>query len=344
MDSRAFMRKGEKITLCEEISGNKKTFSIISKDGAGSSSVSYIATCGRKTGRLKEFYPCNYNNGELFAIIRKKDNQLFCSNQNQDVAETYVAMMDEYIESYHILEDAKKEAEKGNNSFNTFIPTFEIFRGCDENGNIGGSAYIWTIDNTGDFETFDKYLDKIHKHPSRNPAKALFVILKTLYNLTECVKTLHTAGLIHSDIKPENFGFSIRDGRYLTEQVQLFDVNSIYSVYTNFPTFTGTTGFCAPEVLKGKITNQSDLYSIGAVLFNAIALNDDIKDSLYLDEYYTHIEEIVTNSKLLNASPITASVRFQTKISGILKKCLAKELRKRIDNCDELKKLSLIHI
>lgn len=338
MDSRAFMRKGEKITLCEELSGNKKTFSIISKDGSGSSSVSYIATCGRKTGRLKEFYPCDHNNGELFAIIRKKDNQLFCSNQNEEAAKTYAAMMDEYIESYHILEDAKKEAEKGNNSFSTFIPSFEIFRGCDENGNVGGSAYIWTIDNTGDFETFDKYLEKVHKHPSRNPAKALFVILKTLYNLTECVKTLHTAGLIHSDIKPENFGFSIRDGRYLTEQVQLFDVNSIYSVYTNFPTFTGTVGFCAPEVFKGKITNQSDLYSIGAVLFNAVALDDDIKDSLYSDEFYTHIDEIVANSKLLNASPITASVRFQTKISGILKKCLAKELRKRIDNCDELKK------
>lgn len=337
MDSRTFMRKGEKITLCEEISGNKKTFSIISKDGAGSSSVSYIATCGRKTGRLKEFYPCG-NNGELFSIIRKKDNQLFCSNQSKDVTETYSAMMNEYIESYHILEDAKKEAEKGNNSFSTFIPSFEIFRGCDENGDVGGSAYIWTIDNTGDFETFDKYIDNVHKHPSRNPTKALFVILKTLYNLTECVKTLHTAGLIHSDIKPENFGFSIRDGRYLTEQVQLFDVNSIYSVYTNFPTFTGTVGFCAPEVFKGKITNQSDLYSIGAVLFNAITLSDDIKDSLYSDEYYTNIDEIVANSKLLNASPITSSIRFQAKISGILKKCLAKELRKRIDNCDELKK------
>ena len=337
MDSRAFMRKGEKITLCEETSGNKKTFLIISKDGVGSSSVSYLASCGKKTGRLKEFYPCEHNNGEMFLIVRRKDNQLFCSNQTQESIETYYAMMDEYIESYHILEDAKKEAEKGNNSFSTFIPSFEIFRGCDEDGNVGGSAYIWTVDNTGDFETFDAYLDKVHKHPSRNPAKALYVILKTLYNLTECVKTLHTAGLIHSDIKPENFGFSIRDGRYLTEQVQLFDVNSIYSVYTNFPTFTGTAGFCAPEVFKGKITNQSDLYSIGAVLFNAIALSDDVKDSLYSDEYYTHIDEIVANSKLLNASPITASVKFQSAISKILKKCLAKELRNRIDNCDELK-------
>ena len=59
MDSRNFMRKGERITLCEETSKNKRTFSIISKDGSGSSSISYIASCGKKIGRLKEFYPSN---------------------------------------------------------------------------------------------------------------------------------------------------------------------------------------------------------------------------------------------------------------------------------------------
>lgn len=337
MDSRTFMRKGEKITLFEETSGNKKTFSIISKDGAGSSSVSYIASCGRKTGRLKEFYPSEIIFDDSLKIVRNKDNQLSCSAQNHDVIDTYNMMLKEYLESYHMLDDAKKDAKKGNNSFATFIPTFEIYRGYNKGSIEGGSVYIWTMDNNGDFETFDRFIQNVHKHPTRNPAKILYTILKALYNLTECTKTLHTAGLIHSDIKPENFGFFIRDGRYLTEQVQLFDVNSIYSVYTNFPNFTGTPGFCAPEVFKGKITNQSDLYSIGAVLFNAVVLNDDIPDSLYVDEYYNRIDEIIANSKLLNASPVTSSAKFQAAISKILKECLSKELRKRIDNCDELK-------
>ena len=65
-DTRQFMRKGEKITLCEENTGNKKTFTIITKDGAGASSVSYVASCGRKSGRLKEFYPCDDGSAGFF--------------------------------------------------------------------------------------------------------------------------------------------------------------------------------------------------------------------------------------------------------------------------------------
>ncbi len=331
------MRKGEKITLIDETTGNKKTFTIISRDGLGTSSVSYLASCARKTGRLKEFYPSEYNYGHYLSITRGKDNQLVKTNETLEADKLYDDMLNEYVESYHILEEAKKEAKRGNNSFNTFIPSFEIYRGCNKNGEVAGSVYVWTIDNDGDFETFEEFLSKVHRHPTKNPSKDMFTILKTLYNLLECVKTLHIAGLVHSDIKPENFGFPIRNGRYLTEQVQLFDVNSIYSAYTLFPKFTGTEGFCAPEVFKGKISNQSDLYSIGATLFYAIALCDDIPGGVYSEEYYNRIDEIVSNSKLLNASPITSSAKFQTSISNILKKCLAKDLKNRVDNCDELR-------
>ncbi len=331
------MRKGEKITLYEDSSQHKKVFSIMGRDGKGASSVSYFASCGRKTGRLKEFYPCKETLGEDVFVIRRKDNQLvFCKeNDSPSICEE---MLLDYIGAYRTLEDAKKKAKKGNNSFATFIPHFEVFRGCNEKGEPGGSAYIWTADNDGDFETFDSYIDKVRKHPSRNPAKALYVVLKTLYNLTECIKTLHTAGLIHSDIKPENFGFPIRGGRCLTEQVQLFDINSVYSVYTKFPKLSGTMGYCAPEVFRGKITNQSDLYSIGAVLFSVVALCDDVPEGLYTDGYYSRIDEIVENSKLLNASPVTANVKFKSEISAILKKCLAKELRNRIKSCSELER------
>ena len=337
MDSRDLIKKGGRITLCEETTGETRTFTIMSKDGEGSSSVSYIASYGKKTGRLKEFYPCGHDGENLFGIVRGKDNQLSVTDTTDEALDRYNAMLRENIESYHILEDAKNAAKKGRNSFGTFIPSFEIYRGRDENGNPGGSAYIWTVDNTGYFKTFKEYLEKVHDHPSRNPAKALYVILKTLYNLTECIKTLHSAGLIHGDIKPDNFGFSVRDGRYLTEQVQLFDINSICPVHAGFPAFTRAHGYFAPEIAECNITKQSDLYSIGAVLFNAVALTDDIPDGLFRNEYYDCIDEIVADSKLLNGSPITSGVKFQTAIARILKKCLAVGLNKRISDCDELK-------
>ncbi len=338
---RSLMRKGEKITLLEESAGNgsagKRVFTIIARDGTGASSVSYLASCGRKTGRLKEFYPSERNYGKYLNIVRDKNNQLKKTNDCSEAARIFNDMINDYIESYHILEEAKKEAAKGNNSFSTFIPSFEILRGCNKKGEPDGSVYIWTVDNDGDFETFEEFLDKVHMHPAKNPAKDLFIILNTLYNLTECVKVLHSAGLIHGDIKPDNFGFSLRGGRYLTEPVQLFDINSIYSVYTKFPRFSATTGFGAPEVFDGRKSNQSDLYSIGTVLFHAIASEKDFPDRLYSDSYYERIDEIVADSLILKASPVTYNTRVQYAVSSILKKCLAKDLKDRIDNADELK-------
>ncbi len=339
-ENRKFMRKGEKITLCEEPRNNgttnNRTFTIISKDGVGASSVSYKASYGSKTGRLKEFYPCEYNYGHFLSIARKSNNQLYRTNETHEAAKMFDQMLEEYIEAYHTLETAKNNAAKGNNSFNTFIPTFEIYRGCDEDGNVSGSAYIWTPDNDGDFETFDVIVKKIKQHPTKNPTLSVYTILDTVQMLTECIKTLHIAGLLHSDIKPSNFGLPIRNGRYLSQHVSLFDVNSIYSVFTKFPKFTGTVGFCAPEVFKGQITNQSDLYSIGATLFNAIITDEKVKDGLYSNEYYDDIESLVASSKILNANPVTAGYEFQYKICNILKKCLAKNLKKRIASCEEL--------
>ena len=147
---RKFMRKGEKISLVDELTGNKKIFTIIARDGAGQSSVSYLASCGRKTGRLKEFYPSEYNYGHYLSIARDNDNQLIKKNDTYEADKLFDDMLNEYVESYHILDDAKREALKGNNSFNTFIPSFEMLRGCNKKGEIGGSAYIWTVRQTNE--------------------------------------------------------------------------------------------------------------------------------------------------------------------------------------------------
>ncbi len=345
---RKIMRKGEKITLLTDFDENnqrhKRTFRIIARDGVGSSSVGYRASSGRKTGFLKEFNPASYNFGDYFNFTRRKDNQLIRNNISPEADELYEYMLNEYIEAYYMLDETKREAERGNNSFNTFLPSFEILRGCNQKGEVVGSAYIWTIDNDGDFEIFEDFLNKVHKHPARNPAKDLFTILMTLYNLTESLKVLHNSGIIHGDLSPANFGLPIRGARYLTEQVKLFDINSIYSPHTEWPAIKSTAEFCAPEVIRGNHspTTQSDLYSIGAILFYAIALFYNAEDECYISEYYTKeyynkIDWFVAESELLNASPITSSYRFQHAISSILNKCLAASTKARVDSCDELK-------
>lgn len=70
----------------------------------------------------------------------------------------------EYIEPYEMLLDIKQNND--NQDLATFIPSFEIYHGGDEAGNVIGTTYIWTPDPK--LETFDKICDEIHKFPNDN--------------------------------------------------------------------------------------------------------------------------------------------------------------------------------
>ena len=39
---------------------------------------------------------------------------------------------------------------------------------------------------------------------------------------------------------------------------------------------SGTDGYCAPEVVRGRADNRSDIYSIGAMLFQAVVITEEI--------------------------------------------------------------------
>lgn len=333
-DTRLCMRKNEKIVLCKEGTQNREEFIISAKEATGSTAICYLAVCGRKKGRLKEFYPKYKKNGEELRLVRREDNLLCGAENDPEAAECFAALAEEYAGTYRTLDETENK-DPQNSVFNTFIPSFEIYRGFDGQS-PSDSVYIWTPDMSREFVTFDKVIRDIHKAPGKNTEKAMFTILNTMLMLTECLKSLHTAELIHGDITPSNFGLPIRGGRYLTEQVALFDVNSIYSVFSAPTELTGSEGFCAPEVYAGEISNQSDLYSVGAVLFNAVVLNEDIPDGLYDDRYYPELEEIVASSRFINASPVTSNDRFIKRLVSVLKKCLAPSCSARIKDCGEL--------
>ena len=65
------------------------------------------------------------------------------------------------------------------------------------------------------------------------------------------------------DIKPSNFLVQYdSDFEIKPNNISLFDINTLCSVDSEFIRVSGTEGFCAPEVAKGKADNRSDIYSI----------------------------------------------------------------------------------
>lgn len=330
MKERQHLRKT--ILLCGKSDGIsfKRTFHIAKViSGEGASSISYEAyyeNSGR--GVLKEFYP-----QDAFGLERNEDGQLIHSPEFKDAYERFIQAEREYIEPYEMLLEAKQNVV--NKDLATFIPAFEIYHGCNSEGKVIGSTYIWTPEP--ELETFDITCDKIHKHPNEKPEHKLVTVLSAIEVLTKCVCALHCADMIHRDIKPSNFGFMKRGSETLTQTLSMFDINSICSVYGNTDAAVGTAGYMEPEAGYESANNQTDIYSIGATLFNAIIVTDETKAGGYIfrSEYYDRLRELVDQSRLIQASEANSHPRLRNTLTTILQRCLC-ERTYRYANCEEL--------
>jgi len=319
----------KKILLCGESDGEKfkRTFNIIKRIDDGSSAVCYEAYYDSGKGILKEFYP-----KDAISLKRRADGQLVHEKNLDSAIEKFKEEEKEYIEPYKMLLEAKR---KDNTDLETFIPYFEIYYGCDDDCNIIGTVYIWTPE--AELKTFDKICDDIHKHSNVRPEHKMVKVLYSIKSLTECIRLLHGAGMIHMDIKPSNFGFVKRNNEILTQTISMFDVDSICSVYNIPKNIKTTTEYSEPEIGYEKISNQTDIYSIGAVLFNAIIITDETKKDNYIynEKYYNRLSELVDNSKLIQASEANSHPRLRSILTKILKKCLCARPERYL-NCEEL--------
>lgn len=87
----------------------------------------------------------------------------------------------------------------------------------------------------------------------------------------DALQAAHDAGVVHRDIKPANL-MILRDGRVKVLDFGIARFRSANLLKTESGVMLGTPAYAAPEQLRGEeVDARSDLYSLGMVLYEALA-------------------------------------------------------------------------
>ncbi|HOC05884.1 MAG TPA: Stk1 family PASTA domain-containing Ser/Thr kinase [Bacillota bacterium] len=167
--------------------------------------------------------------------------------------------------------------------------------------------------------------DFIEREAPLEPARAVNItrqIANALYHA-------HYNKIIHRDIKPHNVLIS-KDGR-----IKVADFGIARAVTSNTQTFSrnslvGSVHYFSPEQAKGKLaTEQSDLYSLGIVLYEMLTKTLPFDGDSPVSIALKHIQQTVPPATRYNPS-------VPPGLQAILDKLLAKDQSQRYESVIEL--------
>jgi len=165
-----------------------------------------------------------------------------------------------------------------------------------------------------------EYVDGSSLAGDRLPARKAAEILA---QVARAVEYAHSKGIIHRDLKPHNVMVD-REGKPYVMDFGLAKSLEGASHITMAGTVVGTPSYMAPEQAEGRISQvdrQSDVYSLGAVLFEVLTGRPPFKG----------VNPVETMQKVLNedAPPPSQLAPVPKDLERVVLKCLEKEKARR---------------
>jgi serine/threonine-protein kinase len=167
-------------------------------------------------------------------------------------------------------------------------------------------------------------------------ARVQFVIDGVLKGLSAA----HKAGIVHRDLKPENIVLAKTDDGELPQIID-FGIARIETPegavrsggITRPGTVMGTLVYMAPEQLEGTVSQVgkwSDVYAVGAMLFEMFAGKTQVKDG-------THVEVVVQHRR--RQYPPLEQLRpdLSPALCALVGRCLEVDPAKRPQDADEMR-------
>lgn len=280
---RQLLESNDNLTLTAK-DGSESEFTILEYIGSGSDCVCYFAKSEEISGRLKEFSP-------LEKLTQKK----------------YLERREEFLTHLKILEKARNSQE--GQVLNNCLPVQDILY-CKER------LFVWSPQDRYGI-TLAEYLQKTPQEK-----RSFSYLLKIIMTVGSFLKTIHIMGLVHCDIKPQNVLITTdADKKEINPyNLTVFDSGSVINLLlSTSPTSCGTKGYAAPELAYKKVGNYCDIFSLGAVLFNAIT------DKKFCKEDYALLPQYVALSVLTR----DLNIKSQRLLTKILQEALAPLIQNR---------------
>jgi DNA-binding response OmpR family regulator len=149
--------------------------------------------------------------------------------------------------------------------------------------------------------------------------------LASLRQMTEALKVLHRAGVLHRDLKPGNV--MLRDEL----SVALIDYGlskhvELDAALTNSGEIFGTPYYMSPEQGHGRDTDErSDIYSLGIIFYEMLMRRKPYVAGTPMQVIYKHAH-----------SPLPELRPELKRFEGVLYNCMAKDPKRRYADADQL--------
>src|SRR5262249_38026443 len=165
-------------------------------------------------------------------------------------------------------------------------------------------------------------------------------VLKFGAQIADALDKAHRAGIVHRDLKPGNIMLTATGAKLLdfglakptaTASLATLTVTKLDSPVTQEGTIVGTFQYMSPEQVEGKeVDGRSDIFSLGAVLYEAVTGKRAFEGKSQLSVASAILEKEPT--PISSMKPLTPPG-----LEHAVKKCLAKDPEERWQSASDLK-------
>ena len=158
----------------------------------------------------------------------------------------------------------------------------------------------------------------------------ILTVLRIGIEVCDALRYAHSQGVLHRDIKPENIMLTHED----TAKLMDFGLARMLGQpgLTQEGVIVGTVAYVAPEIALGRGADaRSDLYSFGAVLYEAVTGKAPFAGEDAVKVIFSHIHDHPASPSRLNAKVPQA-------LSDCIMRLLEKEPEKRYQSAEDLLK------